>query len=245
MKRLLAISCVILLLGAGLFLMLRRSEPAPVAPVMVISLPYKIPRQKVSLFDRWVPRRASWSWLWRFKETVLGRPKVCDLRATVVDFAGSGESFLTSHPLPPPAFADANGLKIWLLSQSEINSLNRDLRQVSGPEILYMPGITTADGMQAQLTSGNTIPIRGSPVTVGLSIDLLSRLRLNGADVTTIITLTEAITNQASGAAEAPATGALDVQTDFKVASRMQVPKGFGAFLLQGPPAATRVGAHP
>jgi hypothetical protein len=156
----------------------------------------------------------------------------------VVDFAGSGESFLASHPLPPPAFADANGLKIWLLSQSEINTLNRNLRQEPGPEILYMPRIITADGMQAQLTAGSTFPIRGFPVPVGLSIDFFPRLRPNGMDMTSIISLTEVITNQVSRAAEAPATGALDIQTDFKVVCRMQVPKGLGAFLLQGPPAA-------
>ena len=138
MKRLVAIACVILLLGASLLLMLRRSEPVPVAPVIVMPLPYTIPRQKVSLFDRWVPRRASWGWLWRLKETLLGRPKVCDLTATVVDFAGSGESFLTSHPLPTPAFTDANGLRIWLLSQTELSTLNRSLRQEPGPEILYI-----------------------------------------------------------------------------------------------------------
>lgn len=218
--------------------MLRRSEPAPVAPVIVMPLPYTIPRQKVSLFDRWVPRRASWSWLWRLKETIVGRPKICDLKATVVDFAASGESFLTSHPLPPPAFADANGLKIWLLSQSDINTLNRNLRQEPGPEILYIPRITTAYGGQAQLRAGSTFPIRGFPVTVGLSIDFFPRLRPNSTDVTAIISLTEVITNQATRAADSTAAGTVDLQTDFKVASRIQVPKGFGAFLLQGPPSA-------
>jgi hypothetical protein len=238
MKRLVAVALLIILSGALLFLVVRPAQPAPVAPVIVMPLPYSIPRQKVSLFDLWVPRQRSWNWLWHMKDTIVGRPRVCDLRATVVDFSGSGESFLTNHPLPAPAFTDAKRLRIWLLSDDEMRALGRDLRQESGTEVLFMPGITTADGMQAQLSAGNTVPIMGVPTMAGLVINFLAHVRPIATDVTTIISLTEAITNQPSTTAGSAPAGVLGVQTDFALAARLQIPKGSGVFLLQGEPAA-------
>jgi hypothetical protein len=238
-KRLVAIACLVILIGASLFLVLRPAQPAPVAPVIVMPLPYRIPPQKVSLFERWAPRQPSWNWLWRVKETVVGRRKVCDLGATVVDFAGTGEAFLINHPLPAPAFTDAKGLRIWLLSEEEMSALGRNLRQQPGSEILYIPRIMTADGMQASLFAGGTFPIRGSQTPVGLAIDFLPRVRPNGTDVTTIMSLTEAITNQASTTAGSPPVGAVCVQTNFEAVARIQIPKGSGVFLLEGPPTGT------
>jgi len=238
MKRLVAIACLILLLGASLSLVLRPAPAAPVAPVIVLPLPYSIPPEKLSLFERWVPQWASWAWLWRLKETITGRRKSCDMRATVVDFAGTGEAFLTNHPLPTPAFTGTNGLRIWLLSEAEARALGRDLRQKPGPEISYMAGIITGDGGQARLTAGSTFPIMGRSVNVGLAIDLLPHLRPTVTDITTIISLTEAITNQASTTAGPPPASIQNIQTNFEVAARLQIPKGSGVFLLQGEPAA-------
>ena len=218
--------------------MLRPARPAPLAPVIVLPLSYRIPPQKVSLFDYWVSRQAGWAWLWRLSEMFRGRPKVCDLRVTVVDFTGAGESFLAQHPLPLPAFTNAAGLRVWLLNDAELGALNRHLRQKQGPEVLCAAGIITADGRQARVTSGSTLLVGGFPAPVGLSIDLLPRVRRNTCDVTAIITLTEAITNQPGALAGSPAEGATGIQTNLAVAARMQIPMASGAFLLDGPPPA-------
>jgi hypothetical protein len=238
MKRLVAVVCTILLLAGGIFLALRPAQPVPLAPVVVMPLPYSIPRQKVSLFDRWVPRQLSWAWLWRLKETVVGRPKVCDLTATVIDFTRSGEAFLTALPLPKPEFADTTGLSIWLFTEAELSALRPRLRQTPGAEVLHSPRLTTANGMRARLMSGNTIPIQGVPASVGVSVDFLPRLRPEATDITTIITLSEAITNRPGTTAGSSLTGATCVQTNFAVAARIQVPKAGGVFLLEGPSAA-------
>jgi len=238
MKRLVAVVCLILVLGGGVFLALRPARPVPVAPVVVMPLPYSIAPQKVSLFDRWVPRQPAWAWLWRLKETVAGRPKVCDLAATVIDFTGSGEAFLTNFSLPKPEYADATGLNVWLLSEAELSALRPGLRQTPGAEVLASPRIITADGMQARLMSGNTIPIQGVSTSVGLSVDFLPRMRPEATDITTIITLSEVVTNRPGTTAGSAPTGATCVQTNFAVAARIQVPKAGGVFLLEGPSAA-------
>jgi hypothetical protein len=237
MKRLAAVTVLLVLLGGIVFLALRPAAPAPLAPVTVMALPYRIPPEKGSLFDVMIPRRPSWGWVWRLKETVLGRPKTCDLGATVVKFEGSGESFLASHPLPPPAFADAKGLKIWLLRPHEIDALSSALRHQSPAEILYMPRITTSDRMQASLSSGAAYAINGVLTPVGLTMDFLSRVRRSTNDVTTVISLTEIVTNQPGASAGSAGAEAVAVQTDFEVAARLQIPNGSGAFLLQEPPA--------
>jgi len=238
MKRLVAVVCLILVLGGGVFLALRPARPVPLAPVVVMPLPYSIPPQKVSLFDRWVPRQPSWAWLWRLKETIAGRPKVCDLAATVFDFTGSGEAFLTNFSLPKPEYADATGLSIWILSEAELSALRPRLRQTPGAEVLQSARIITADGEQARLTSGNTIPIQGVSTSVGLSVDFLPRMRPEATDITTIITLSEVVTNRPGTTAGSSPIGATCVQTNLAVAARIQVPKGSGVFLLEGPSAA-------
>ena len=238
MKRLLAIACLLVLSGLVLFLVLRRSEPPPAASVVVMPLPYSIPRQKVSLFDRWVPRQSAWKWLWAVKDGIVGRPSQFDLRATIVDFAGAGEAFLTNHPLPAPAYTATNGFRIWLLSADQERALAGDLRQKQGPEILSMPSISTAAGRQASLMATTRVMVRGSPTQVGLTIDLLPRVRRDVSDITTIIYLTEAITNRTSGKVGSPASQDVSIRTKFAVAARLQVPKGSGVFLLDGEPAA-------
>jgi hypothetical protein len=238
MKRLLALGCLSLLLGAACFLTLRPASPAPLATVSVMPLPYSIPSGKISLFDRWVPRQPSWGWLWRLKETIQGRPKVCDLAATVIDFAASGDSLLTNLSLPKADYADTNGQRIWLLSETRLNALRRDLSQMPGAELVCSPRITTADGRQACVMSGSTIPIQGVLRSVGLSMEFLPHLRPDATDLTTIITLTEAITNQVGMSAGPPSTGATGVQTNLAVAARIQVPKWRGVFLLGTPSAA-------
>ena len=240
MKRLVAVTVLLVLLGGILYLALRPATPPPLAPVTVMALPYRIPPEKASLFDVLIPRRRSWGWVWWLKQTVLGRPKTCDFGATVVKFEGSGERFLASHPLPPPAFADTNGLRIWLLRPDEMNALSNDLRHQSPAEILYMPRIVTCDRMQATLTSGATYTINGVLTPVGLTIDFLPRVRRSTNDVTTVISLTEAVTNQPGASAASSAAGALAVQTAFEVAARLQIPNGSGAFLLQDPPVGEK-----
>jgi hypothetical protein len=240
MKRLVAVSLILIVSGAILFLAMRRPEPPPLAPVTVMPLPYRIPRQKASLFEVLVPQRPSWGWLWKLKETIAGRPKVFDLRGTIIKFEGPRASSLTDHLPPAPAFT-TNGLSIWLLNKTECDDFNRNLGNQPGfTMVMGSPAITTADGMQATVTVGATYSIKGVPSTVGLSMDFLPRARGTLNDIITIMNLTETVTNGAAAAAGSTADGEVSVQTDLDVAARLQMPSGSGAFVLQDSPAATQ-----
>jgi hypothetical protein len=228
MKRPVIVVSVIVVVGAGLFLALRPSQPPSLPPVMVMPLPYSIPPPKLSAFDRWIPRKPSSNWAWRLKQTFMGRPKVCTLLATVVDCTGAVQWSLTNQPLPTPAFSDTNGLRIWLLGEAELGALDRRLRQAPGTEVLYVPRITTANGMQARLASLSVVGVAGTSAQVGLTMDFLPHVCRSTNDVTAVISHTEV--NYGAGK-----TGIL---TNMAVAARVQVPEGFGVFLLEGPPAA-------
>jgi hypothetical protein len=243
MKRRLLFSLLLILSGAMLFLALRPAERAPIARVIVMPLPYSIPRQKVSLFDRWMPRQASWNWLWHLRDTIAGRPSAFNLRTTVLDFAGPGEAFLTNHPLPAPTYTGEKGLKIWLLSGAEQRALESNLSRNGGPEILSTPGISTVSGGQACLMSTESLHINGVPTTGGLVIDLLPNVHSKATDLTTLISLTEVVRDPLSASGGSPGPETVSVRTNFAAAMRLQVPKGSGVFVLQGKPA-TPNGKH-
>ena len=245
MKRLIILSCLLIVVVVGFSLALLPSPPAPPASVIVMPLPYSIPRQRISLFDAWVPRNPSWAWLWRLKEQIQGRRKTFDLATTIIDFTSAGDSFLTNFPAAKPAFTNTNGLKIWLMGDPELTALRGGLKRVPGADVLSAGRITTADGMEAQLFSGNTISINGSPGNVGMAINLLPHVRRDSTDLTTIITFSETITNQPGATLDSSQTSTISIQTDFAVAARIQIPKATGVFLLDtgsGAPNHKRIG---
>ncbi|HVM49074.1 MAG TPA: hypothetical protein VMU04_13670 [Candidatus Acidoferrum sp.] len=238
MKRLLFAACLLIVLGLGLFLALPPARPAPPPPVIVMQMPYSIPRQKLSLFDQYVPRRRSWAWVWRLKETVLGRSKTCQVGATVVDCSGAGESFWAKQSLPTPAFTNPSGLRIWFLPEQNLAALTRAFQRTPGAGVLYQPRIITGDGHPARLMSGGMITGQGVQLApAGLLLDILPRMGSGRTELTTIIRVSEALTNRTPTTAMSPSPADIQVQTNFEVAAQLQVPKGTGVFLLAGPPA--------
>ena len=229
MKRIILFACLIFLMVMGLLLARHPAPPAPTAPVVLLPMPYSMPPQRVSLFQAWVPRGASWAWLWRLKERIQGRPNTFDVAATLVDFTGSAGSVLTNHPLASPQFSNTAGLGIWLLDNAELAALRDDVRKTSSADILSVGRIITADRMEARLMSGNTVMVDGFPTSVGLAMDLMPHGHRDTTDLTTVLTYSEARTTEAN---------AVWVQTNLAVAVRLQMKKGTGVFLLAGAPAA-------
>ena len=197
---------------------------------------YRIPPLKLTLFERWTPRTPAWGWLWRMRERIWGRAKVIDFGARLMDLTGSSESLPTSLPLANPAFTGTNGLRAWLIPEAELAKLRHDLEEEAAPDLLYSPRITTADGMEARLFSGTTIPVDGLQREVGLSLDVLSRVTAQGTDLITVLALSELGTNKTGGMSD----GAVSIQTNLALAARFQVPKGSGLFLLEETPGRER-----
>ena len=240
MKRLLTLCGLAFVLLVGGFLALRPAPPAPTAPVVIMPQLYTIPPQKLSLFNAWVPQTASWAWLWRLKEQLVGRPKAITLTTTFIHFTASGTSFITNLSLPKPQFTNANGLAVWFLPDLELTRLLEGFKQHSGTHLKRYPGtdivasprITTADGLQARLFSGTPMPINGLQASVGESVDLLARVRAESTDLTVILKSTQAITNQPSAIPGSPLLCPVSIQTNLAIAARFQLPNTTGVFLV-------------
>src|SRR5439155_8413433 len=115
-----AILMLVCLLGLGVGLLLLRPESRPPAPVVLLPLPYKAP-VRVPMPDRWIP--PSWGWLWRLKESILGKRKVISLDIAGFDLEDRSEAFLSALSLRPPDCADTNGIKVWLIGEAEFAGL--------------------------------------------------------------------------------------------------------------------------
>ena len=229
------------LLGIGLFFVLRPSEPPPVASAILLDENYIFPPQKMSLFDRKVPRTPAWGWLWKTKEMIVGKRKSVWLEAAVLDVSDWNESWMTNLSLPSPALTATNGGRIWLLSEAEVASLRDRLINTNHAGILYVPRITTSDGGQARLTTGFSVPMwnprlqMAVATDVGFSMDALPQIRGSVIDLFVRLRSTEINTNQAGIGSET--TPPILLRTNIALAGRFQITNDSGIFLLDGKPA--------
>jgi len=227
--RLLKFNAILLLLvfaAMGLFVVLRPSPPA----VVVLPLPNGLPAPKPSMLARW--RAVVPGWLWRLRDSLRGPRKVVRLDAAIIGFDDLPGSSLAALWLGAPQFADTNGHQVWILGESKLSRLRNRLERSPANEMVAFPRVDTADGIEAQIFSGGTVYVQGAQRNVGLAMDFLPRVRRNSTDLTTIIALTEAVTNRTVAPAGLPETDVVSIQTNLIVAARIQIPRGSGVFLL-------------
>jgi len=87
--------------------------------------------------------------------------------------------------LPEPASAETNGLRGWILDGPALTGLMRQLEQMGG-RVIMSPRVQTAHAIEASLSVGNTIPVSGASVQVGLVMDLLPLMKPDGTDLTSV-----------------------------------------------------------
>jgi len=226
--RLLKFNAILLLLvfaGMGLFVVLRPSPPA----VMVLPLPNGWPAPKPPMLGRW--RAVVPGWLWRLRDSLRGPRKVIRLDAAMIGFRDLPESGLGLW-LGAPQFAETNGLQVWIVGESKLSRLRNRLERSPANEMVAFPRVDTADGIRAQMFSGGAVSVQGTQRNVGLAMDFLPRVRRNSTDLTTIIALTEAMTNHMVASAGLTESNVVSVQTNLILAARIQIPNGSGVFLL-------------
>jgi hypothetical protein len=214
---------VLLALVVGSYL--ASGQKANLAPVLVLAPPYSIPPQKTPIPDRWIPR--SWGWLWRLKETVLGKAKALSMNITACELdsvafgmqAEANPEFrgLLNHP----DFCGTNGIKVWLLPNSKIRELHGRFSPSAGSNSFFRCGITTADKCQASLTTGGSADL--------LQVDVLPLVHKSTTDLTFILKL---IAPVAVPPAQAGLSGSPPSQTKVPAAIRVQLPGGTGFFVL-------------
>jgi hypothetical protein len=236
-RRVLLVALPLILVAAMLFLLVRQapSEPVP-PPVLVLDPAYRIPPQKGSLFERLVPMRPGWAWLWRLRDRIAGPRKAVNLEGSLWDLSGVSETALSGFCPGKPDAAETNGLKIWLLGNEELKGLRQQLKQSPGSDLLYLPRIMTSDGRQSRMMSSAPTMIGGLTGNDGFAMDLLPRSRGDYIDLTAIVTLTGLVTNMIAGADDSSTKDMISVQTNFAAAARIQVTNGGGAFLLDAGP---------
>jgi len=185
----------------------------------------RIPARPLSFFDRHVP--IGWVWLWRLHDFFRGPLATIVIDAEIIDCTPISDSALATLLLEP-ALAQTNGLRGWILDSKKLVDLKRQIEQMGG-RVINRPRVQTAHSIQSSLSVGNTIPLSGVMVQVGLVMDLLPLIHRDGTDFMSALTVTHA---NESRETERPT-----IVTDLHLAARWKLPEGNGIFML-GPVAS-------
>lgn len=209
--------------------------PTPFIPIKpsVQFLPYdmRMPSQPMTIFERCVP--VSWSWLWRLRDYWRGPLAGIVIDAKIFECAPLTETELEEWLRPPlPAFAETNGLRGWILDDAALARIGQRL-ETPGGRVISHPRVQTSHGIQSSLAVGS--PAAGAPGSqVGLSLDLLPLIQRDGAELISILTLSEMTTNQLAGSSLANGGGGGFIRTNLATATQWKIRDGMG-FLMLGP----------
>jgi hypothetical protein len=224
----------ILLVGLALVggVMIFRSEPShiPMVPaVQFLAADSRIPPQPITLFERWVPM--SWSWLWKLRDRVRGPLPGIVIDGKITESRLSEEALL--ELLPEPALAETNGLRGWILHDTALSILQRQIERTGGGHLTIRPRIQTSHGIQSSMSVGSPHPlVTGSQV--GLTLEVLPRIQRDGTELMTVVKFTGAVTNQLGGQGGA---GEISIVTNLAAAAQWALPDGMG-ILIVGPIAS-------
>ena len=204
-------------------------SPAP-PPFLALPASFKFPSTFRDRVGQFIPRSAGWAWAWRLEGALFGKRKPVNVFGEIVSL-----STITNWPLGAASFGETNGLQVWLLNPDQLDRLRKTLKD-SRAEFISGSMISTADGVQAMLFQGRTIPGTGD---AGLIFNCLPRIRADTTDLMMGITFSELETNITS--VELPPL--VLIRTNLNAALRLQVPKGKGFLLLDRDMAGT-AGRH-
>jgi hypothetical protein len=207
--------------------------PGRPAPFIVLHQPWKMPVPLRELLGRCIPATPSWAWAWSVEQAVWGRRKPVNFHAEIVTMTDSSHLTLSNLSLGTPAFSDTNDLQIWLLGADQLKTFRERLQQTPGMKVRLRPRISTADGIESRLFSGESVLFNGSTSPVGLAAGCFARVHADSTDLTACITLSALVTNEIVAPGPS-AQSALTIYTNLDAAFRVQVPKGNGLFLLDG-----------
>ena len=223
---------------AGLLLLLR---PTPPPRIVILPVPEGFSTTRRTLGDRLLGLVPIWGW--RLKQAIVGPATGIGIRGTIIELSGPEDAILSEVAGTGVVLAETNGLRAWSMSDADMKTILRRLESGSGGQVVSSPSVVTSDGVTAVLSVSQTVPIAGTATAVGVILSVLPRVRRDSTDLTTVIVLTEAITNQ-TGAGVAPnglavTNTTISIHTNLATAARIQIPDGSGVFLLQAARGAT------
>lgn len=216
-----------------------RPRATPLPPILILPPSYAAPPQRMPLFTRLVPPTKTWAWLWRLREAVLGKTPGVQIDAKIFAIPEVQLPALSTLALPPATSPDWPGLKVWLLEQGQLASLQQGLKTTPGAQLLNSPRMITGDGIDASLFVGSTLVLNGATNEVGLSLTCLTRTHQDVTDLTAFATYLTTLTNHPPSLATNGLTEWISIRTNLNLKARFQIPKGKGVFLLQSPTEPT------
>jgi hypothetical protein len=182
-----------------------------------------------------IPGASLPAWVWHLENAVFGKRKPVDIFSDIVTISNATTgSFVSSLPVGKPVYSETNGFQVWFLSSDDLKAVRQGLKQMAGVDFLNHPRISTADGVEACLFTGNSISLNGVSNEVGLKVDYFPRVRSHSTDLFTVITWSEALTNQAGVSSGRLTEEIVSIHTNLDIAARMQIPKSNGVFLVKG-----------
>ena len=228
-RQLITVALLLACLAALVFVAARRppGDATQLPQAQLLDSSYKIPRQSVPLFYRWVPTTPGWGWFWRLKEFVTGRVKPVSLKLAVVTLTSAPDKLGADVLLPKPELTGTNSVEIWLLDGTSLNVFQSRLlaRNVQASQM----AVTTGDGIQAMVQCGTTLSLPSGQMFAGVRLDVLPRIHGNRVDLIALGAQTEVVITNL------PEVSGLLFQTNFSVAARMQITNGGAAFILDQP----------
>jgi hypothetical protein len=218
-------------------------RPASLAPVTVLDRPFQVPITLRDRVGRWLPSRPGWGWAWVVERAVFGPRKTINLYAEIFELGSSSSRALFDPALGRPDYTGTNGLQVWLLEPGAIKTLRERVKEAPGFHSLGGPRVSTAEGIGTRLFQGQAITVNGLTNQVGLAVDYFARLRPTGTDLFATLELSSLTANTTNVPDGATPAQQFTIQTNLDLALRVQVPKGWGLFLLDpGPGAAHQAG---
>src|SRR6266568_4683374 len=182
---------VALIVFVAVMAILLRHKTTPPPAILFMPMTNAFANVTLPIPDRWIPR--TWGWLWRTKSFLFGQPRSVMLEGTVLrlDFVPM-ERQETWFPKPEKQ-AETNELRLCILGESELRDLRQRVRTV--PELITVaaPQMTTADGMQGQMSTTHTINTPAGPRTAGVQIGFFPRRRDHATDLTASVLITRAV----------------------------------------------------
>ena len=233
---------VTLLIGAGsLWFLIPNHKPS--AQVILLPVDYSIQSPPTPIPDRWIPM--TWGWLWRLRNAVLGKMAVIEVDSRIVRLADPSNPRLSAALGSYSSMTESNGVRAWILPETDLRALRQQLEGIEGYEVIGSPRITSGHTVQANLLQTTTVAVGDAQLPVGVFFNCLTLARGKSVDLTVVVTQSEAVTKSPATGASAVLANATQIHTNITLGAKLQLPTGFGAFLVEtnhADPAGRRVG---
>lgn len=154
---------------------------------------------------------------WRYKPQIT-------IDSSLMTFSAAASQ---ATDLGNPVATNSAGLRAWILSPNDLQNLQKRLKSISGVALVSRPRVSTANGIQSQLSVVDSAPAGSKALPVGLTIDLIPKVA-NGSIKLWVCAISTA-------RPAAPLENASLIQTNVAISCQTSLPSGGGLVVDAGP----------